>query len=136
MIDEARTILTLTNICKSFSGVEVLHNIDLDIKQGEIHAIIGENGAGKSTLMNIIMGVYQPNKGELYLHGDKITFTRPKDALNHNFRMIFQELNLFPNLSVSENIFLKELPSGLTPWSVNKKQLFRKTEEFLKESLV
>lgn len=133
MVDEERTILSLNNICKSFSGVEVLHNIDLDIKQGEIHAIVGENGAGKSTLVNIIMGVYQPNKGELYLHGDKITFTKPKDALDFNFRMIFQELNLFPNLSVAENIFMEALPLGLTPWNVNKKQLLKKTEEFLKK---
>lgn len=98
--------LSLKGICKSFPGVKALDNMDLDIKVGEIHALVGENGAGKSTLIKILTGAYQYDEGEMYCQGKKVCFSNPKDAYALGIACIYQELSLASNMTVTENIFL------------------------------
>ncbi|MCX6054241.1 MAG: sugar ABC transporter ATP-binding protein [Chloroflexi bacterium] len=99
-------ILHLKDICKSFSGVEVLHSVNLTLNEGEVLALVGENGAGKSTLMKILMGIEQPNSGEIFLKGKKTKIQNPAKALSLGIAMIHQELNPVPNMTVSENMYL------------------------------
>ncbi|MFC4600722.1 sugar ABC transporter ATP-binding protein [Cohnella hongkongensis] len=98
--------LALRNINKSFPGIKVLHNVGFSLRKGEIHALIGENGAGKSTLMNIVMGLYQPDDGEIFIGQSKVSITSPIRALALGIGIVPQELNLVPHASVAENIFL------------------------------
>lgn len=102
-------VLRTENICKSFSGVEVLKRINLSINKGEIHAIVGENGAGKSTLMKIIAGEYKPSEGKLFVNGEEKHFSSPLDAIKNSITLIHQEFSLVPQLSVYENVFLGRL---------------------------
>lgn len=99
-------ILRAESISKSFGGIKALDNVSLELYKGSVNAIVGENGAGKSTLMKILAGAYQEYEGELFLDGNKVAFANPKDAQHYGISIIYQELNLFPYLSVSENIFL------------------------------
>lgn len=106
-------ILEAKGISKAFSGILALNNVDLKIKRGEIHSIIGENGAGKSTLMKIFSGVYQPDAGNLYLDGKEIGasgFKTVNEALNAGISIIFQEFNLMPELTVAESISISDIP--------------------------
>lgn len=104
IIDEY--FLSLKGIGKIFPGVKALDNIDLDIKPGEIHALVGENGAGKSTLIKILTGAYQYDEGEMYCQGKKVRFSSPRDAYRLGIACIYQELSLAANMTVTENIFL------------------------------
>ena len=96
--------ISLKGICKSFASNVVLKGIDLDVDEGEVVALIGGNGAGKSTLMKIIMGIYQQDKGDIYLSGEKVDLSKPSIALNHGIYLVPQEPLLFPNMTVEENI--------------------------------
>ncbi|MEA1929047.1 MAG: ABC transporter ATP-binding protein [Candidatus Auribacterota bacterium] len=91
---------------KRFPGVLANDNVDLDIKRGEIHALLGENGAGKSTLMNILYGVYQPDSGEIFLNGRPVSIQTPRDAIRLKIGMIHQNFMQIPNFTVTENILL------------------------------
>ncbi len=93
-------------ITKAFNGVRVLDNVDFDLREGEVHALVGGNGAGKSTLMKILEGVHPPDAGEITMDGKPVRFGSSKDAKTHGIAMIFQEFSTIPTLSVSENIFL------------------------------
>lgn len=99
-------ILELKNISKSFSGVQVLHDINMEVKLGEVHVLLGENGAGKSTIIKIITGAYEKDVGELIWKGLPIEVTKPSDSIDAGIGTIYQELNLIPELSIMENIFL------------------------------
>lgn len=99
-------ILRMKGVVKSFSGVEVLHGVDLSLNEGEVLALVGENGAGKSTLMKILMGIEQPDSGEIFLNGVKTIIPDPAHALALGIAMIHQELNPVPEMTVAENIFL------------------------------
>lgn len=103
------TILKMSGISKSFSGVTVLNGVDFELRRGEVHVLMGENGAGKSTLMKILTGVYKPSGGDIYLADEngalqKTVIEDPKAALSLGISMVFQEFNLMPNMSISENI--------------------------------
>jgi len=100
-------------VSKSFPGVKALSSVDIDLKVGEVHALVGENGAGKSTLAKIIAGIEQPEEGEMVIGGDSYEPLGRKDAERHGVRIVMQELNLVSNLSVAENIFIEKLPSKL-----------------------
>src|SRR5687768_18520268 len=104
-------ILELKNISKSFSGVEVLHDVSFGLRSGEVHALLGENGAGKSTLVKIITGVHQPDKGEIFLHGEPVHFSDARDSRHAGIAAIYHELSLFSALDVSANIFRGTTPS-------------------------
>lgn len=114
-------ILQLVDISKRFSGVEVLHNVDFSLKYGEIHALLGENGAGKSTLVKLITGFHQPDHGEIFLDGRLEAFNDTRDSRDVGIAAIYQELSLFPDLDVAENIFIGRQPltkSGLVDWGL------------------
>jgi ribose transport system ATP-binding protein len=104
--DHTIPILEIRNVSKEFSGVYALKNVDMQIFPGMVTAVIGENGAGKSTLMKIVSGVYQQSEGDVLLNGEIISFKDPKEAADKGVVIIHQELNLIPNLSITENLFL------------------------------
>lgn len=99
-------LLRMNGICKRFPGVVALHQVNLTVHQGEILALMGENGAGKSTLIKILAGVYQKDSGEIFFEGRKVEIASPHRSQTMGISVIFQELNLLPNLSVAENIFM------------------------------
>ena len=105
-IDSGSSNIRIENISKSFFGIEVLNNINLDFNSGEIHGLVGQNGAGKSTLGKIIGGHYTLSSGNIYLNNKKITKWSSKLALDNGIAMIHQELALVPGMTVYENIFL------------------------------
>jgi ribose transport system ATP-binding protein len=99
-------VLTISKVSKSFPGVKALSEVELHVKAGEIHALVGENGAGKSTLTKIIAGVYQPNEGQITFDGEIVHWDGPGSAKAAGIHVIYQEFVLFPNLTVAENIFI------------------------------
>lgn len=103
-------ILETKGISKSFPGVKALNNVDLCVKKGEIHALVGENGAGKSTLMMILAGIYKADSGEILVKGESVQFQNARDAIEKHIGIVFQELNLIPQLSVAENIYFNRQP--------------------------
>ena len=106
------TYLELKKISKSFSGVEVLHEVSFALRPGEVHALLGENGAGKSTLVKVITGVHQPDGGR-DLPGWRACpfFSDPRESRQAGIAAIYQELSLFPDLDVAENIFVGRQPT-------------------------
>ncbi|MFM2356967.1 MAG: hypothetical protein RLZZ528_2703, partial [Pseudomonadota bacterium] len=102
----ASPILSLRNIRKSFGSIEVLHGVDLDIRPGEVVALLGENGAGKSTLSNVISGSVQPSSGTMTWLGATFAPATPREAMDAGVGMIQQELKLLPQLSIAENVFV------------------------------
>jgi ribose transport system ATP-binding protein len=104
-------VLEMRGIRKTFPGVVALDGVELTLFAGEVHMLLGENGAGKSTLMKILSGAYRKDAGEIRINGATFDIGSPRDALDRGIRVIYQELNLVPNLSVAENIFLGALPS-------------------------
>ena len=99
-------VLELKNIYKSFPGVKVLEDVTLQVRPGEVHALMGENGAGKSTLMKILMGIYKADQGSIFLEGKETAMHGPKDAMNKGISMIHQELNTVLDMEVAENVFV------------------------------
>jgi rhamnose transport system ATP-binding protein len=115
----SENILELRNISKSFSSVAVLHGVSFALRPGEVHALLGENGAGKSTLVKIITGVHQPDNGEILLNGESVHFRDARDSRQAGIAAIYQELSLFPDLDVAENIFVGRQPltfGGRVDW--------------------
>jgi len=107
---ERPPVLEMRGITKRYPGVLANDSIDLDVRQGEIHALLGENGAGKSTLMNILYGLAVPDSGEILLDGKPVTISGPHDAIDQGISMVHQHFMLVPVLSVAENILLGEEP--------------------------
>ncbi len=103
-------ILELENITKNFPGVKALDNVRFSMDAGEVHALLGENGAGKSTLIKIISGVHKPDTGVIRFDGQPIVFNNPREAQAHGIATIYQELSLYPELTVAENIFMGHAP--------------------------
>lgn len=103
-------ILELENISKSFPGVKALDNVQFSLEAGEVHALLGENGAGKSTLIKIISGVHKPDTGVIRWEGQPLVFNNPREAQARGVSTIYQELSLYPELTVAENIFMGHAP--------------------------
>ncbi|MCG3735931.1 L-arabinose ABC transporter ATP-binding protein AraG [Vibrio cincinnatiensis] len=103
--------LEFHNISKHFPGVKALDNISFRANAGSIHALMGENGAGKSTLLKTLSGLYQPTDGRMVINGENVAFSSTNEALEQGIAIIYQELNLVPELSVAENIYLGQLPT-------------------------
>jgi ribose transport system ATP-binding protein len=131
----ATAILQYINVSKSFNGVDVLKNISFQLNKGSILGLVGENGAGKSTMMNILGGVFSYDHGKIMLDGTSYTPESPIDAIKHKIAFIHQELNLFSNLSIAENIFITSFPcsSYLGMPKINKSEMMNKTNEILKK---
>lgn len=98
--------IELRNIHKAFGSNEVLKGVNLTLKSGEVHALMGENGAGKSTLMNILTGIHKQDEGSIFVDGREVSFKNPVEAEKYGIAFIHQELNIWPNLTILENLFL------------------------------
>jgi rhamnose transport system ATP-binding protein len=106
-------ILDMHNIFKNYEGVRALSDVHLNLRRGEVHALVGENGAGKSTLVRIIMGVIRPDSGIIEFSGEPVRISNPHIAQGLGIAAIFQEASLFPDLSVAENIFVGHEPMNM-----------------------
>jgi ribose transport system ATP-binding protein len=128
---EKQVVLEALGITKRFPGTIALSNVDIRVKEGEVHALVGENGAGKSTLMNIISGVLQPDEGEIFMQGDKMVFSNPREAQKAGIGFVHQELALCQHISVAENIYMGRVPEkGLSLIDFDK--LYADTDHYLK----
>src|SRR5919198_1253531 len=110
MADE-RPVLELRDITKRFPGIVADDHVDFDLRDGEVHALLGENGAGKSTLMNIVYGLYHADEGEIRVNGEPIRIHSPKDAISRGIGMVHQHFMLIPVMTVAENIVLGNEPT-------------------------
>src|ERR1700751_4602860 len=128
-MDAAAPLFRVEGVSKRYGGVVALEKADLDVREGRIHAILGENGAGKSTLIKIMSGVVQPDEGRLQLEGREVRFPTPAAAKLDGIVCIFQELSLVPDLCVAANIFIDDAPSrfGL----IDRRAQRRQTGEWL-----
>jgi ribose transport system ATP-binding protein len=127
-------LLRMTAISKSFFGVRVLHEVDLDLQGGEVLALMGENGAGKSTLIKILNGDYAMDAGSIELSGEPVHFSLPRDAEEAGIRMLYQELHYAPDLSVAENMAIGQLPRAnglLGGLVVDRRKMVRQAAEHL-----
>ena len=125
-------MLELRDISKRFPGVLALNGVNLDVRAGEVHALLGENGAGKSTLIKIIAGVYHADAGEIRIDGRPVSVRNPHDAQALGISTIFQEFTLAPDMTVAENIFLGREPLRIRALSiVDRRELIRRTREVL-----
>src|SRR5438132_9192612 len=109
-MSETSPILQLTGISKRFGAVQALTDVDLDLFANEVHALVGENGAGKSTLVKILAGIHRPDAGRMKLNGQELVLTGPAAARHLGIAVIHQHPNLFPDLTVAENVFAGRLP--------------------------
>jgi len=124
-------LLEMRGISKAFPGVQALDEAKLELKSGTVHALMGENGAGKSTLMKCLFGVYQKDKGEILINGQKVEYKNPKQALDNGVAMVHQELNQVLQRDVADNIWLGKYPQkGIV---VDKKTMYEKTKEIFDE---
>ena len=128
-MDKHSALLWMENVSKSFPGVQALENVSLYVNAGEVLGLIGQNGAGKSTLMKILSGVYTIDSGELYFGGEPLYIHNPHHAQELGISIIYQELNLMPNLSVMENIFVGREPGP--PIFVSRGRLEQQTRAIL-----
>ena len=101
----AQAVLVARNVSKSYGGVQALKDVTFTAHRGQVNVLVGENGAGKSTLMKILSGSEQPTSGDMLLDGEPVVLASPRDAMEHGIGIIHQELSLFPNLSIAENMF-------------------------------
>jgi ABC-type sugar transport system ATPase subunit len=123
-------IIRLDSVTKRFGGITAVNDVSFGISPGEIHAVVGENGAGKSTIMKMLAGVYRPDSGTLILRGEPVTIGDPLQARKLGVSIVFQELNLFPHLSVAANIFAnREATHG--PGLLNERQMVAATKRVL-----
>lgn len=130
-MSENEVILRASKICKSFSGVPVLRDVDFEVRKGEIHALMGENGAGKSTLIKMITGVYTMDSGQIYWDGKPVAIHNYQDCQKLGIACIYQELSVIPPLTVAQNIYLGREPKkfGL----IDYKKMNEMTEKLIKQ---
>lgn len=129
----SETFLQMKHITKRFPGVLALNDVQFSLRRGEVHALLGENGAGKSTLMKILSGVYQPDEGEIIFEDKPVSFSEPLSAQNVGITIIHQEFNLFPELTVEENIFIGREFCKKNRWRLDEKQQRQATIEILQK---
>ena len=123
--NQAKYAIEMRNVTKTFGSVVANHNVNLDLREGEILALLGENGSGKTTLMNMLSGIYFPDSGEIHVHGKEVSIRAPKDAFDLGIGMIHQHFKLVDVLTAAENIVLG-LPGGVR---INRKALSEKIRE-------
>jgi ribose transport system ATP-binding protein len=128
----SRQILSMRKIDKSFTGVHALRQVDFDLDEGEIHALVGENGAGKSTLMKVLIGINPKDSGEIHYLGHPFNPRDPKHALEMGIGIIHQELNMMDHLTVAQNIFIGRESTRLNGVFLDKREQNRRTEELFK----
>ena len=126
-------LLSLEHIQKRFGGVTALRDGNLQVREGEVHLLMGENGAGKSTLMKIVAGLYQRDAGEMLWRGKPVSFTRPSEAAANGIAMVHQESLLAGHLTVAENIFLGRETDSKTGW-INRNSILEKAKALISEN--
>mgnify|MGYP001032067396 FL=1 len=111
-------VLEMRGICKYFPGVRALQDVDFTLREGEIHALMGENGAGKSTLIKVLTGVYPKDGGEVHIRGVEgaAAIRSPQDAQNAGISTVYQEITLCPNLTVAENMYIVRTKGATANW--------------------
>ena len=129
---EPDEIIRLDHVTKRFGGITAVNDVSFGIVRGEIHAVVGENGAGKSTIMKMLAGVYQPDSGSLVLRGAPVVIGDPLQARKLGVSIVFQELNLFPHLTVAANIFANRETTSRTGL-LNERQMVAATKRILAE---
>ncbi len=131
MGEQQELLLEMKSITKLFPGVKALDNVTMDVRRGEIHALVGENGAGKSTLMNILSGIYpyKSYEGSIVYEGKECQFTKIHDSETQGIVIIHQELALVPGLSIGENMFLGNEQGRAI--AINWDETYRKADEYL-----
>jgi ribose transport system ATP-binding protein len=131
---DSQPLLRLEGISKSFPGVRALHNVHMEVRRGEVHALLGENGAGKSTLMKILSGAYSRDAGEILWEGRPIVIHNPREAQDLGIGIIYQEFNLVPQLSIAENVWISREPfrNRTLQW-LDWKEMRRATQVLLDE---
>lgn len=127
-----RPFVSLTGMSKSFVGVKVLKDVSFDVRQGEVHALLGENGAGKSTLIKMMAGLYKPDAGTITVDGQQVKFSATADASAMGIATVYQELLLFPDLTVAENVFLGHYPRTRGGW-IDWSEVRRRTSDLLEQ---
>ncbi len=130
-MENFKYVLEMNNICKSFPGVKALDNVQLKVRPGTVHALMGENGAGKSTLMKCLFGVYIEDEGEILIEGEKCKFSNPKQAMENGVSMVHQELNQVLQRDVMDNIWLGRYPSN--KGIISQKTMFEETKKIFDE---
>lgn len=123
--------LHMEGVTKVFPGVKALDDVSITAAAGEVTGLVGVNGAGKSTLMNVLGGIYMPERGHVEINGRRVELRRPADADEAGIAFIHQELLYFPTLSVAENMFISRLPAGSLPFSVDKRAAQSRAQEAL-----
>jgi len=123
-------LLEVKGASKAFPGVQALLNVDFHLNQGEVVALVGANGAGKSTLIKIITGVYHKDEGEIFIEGKRVEFAKPSEGKEYGIAPIYQELTVIPNLTVTENIFIKSIQKHRF---INYKELKKLAAKILEE---
>ncbi len=126
-------MIDLLAICKSFAGVPILRNVNITVPTGHTLGLVGENGAGKSTLMNVLGGNLRPDSGQMRFNGRPYTPRDPLDATRQGIAFIHQELNLFPNLTIGENLFLTSFPETRSLPLIDRRALRQKTADLLSQ---
>ena len=125
-------LLRTENLCKSFSGVVVLKDINISFEQGKCHVLVGENGAGKSTLIKMLCGAYTPTSGSMYFEDLPYQPKTSRESIEKGIRVVYQEFNLLPQMSVAENIFFDDLPRKKCGF-VDFKKLYSQTQKILEK---
>jgi ABC-type sugar transport system ATPase subunit len=130
-MSETDAILMVREVYKSFDGVQALRGVNMDVRRGEVHALVGENGAGKTTLMNVLGGIARRDSGEVEFGGRPVNFASPAESQAAGIALIHQELAILPSLSVTENIYMGRMPArwGWVDW----KTMEQRTRELLSE---
>lgn len=124
-------LLEAREICKSYNGVGVLHNVRLTVRKGEVHALMGENGAGKSTLMKILTGAVKQDSGQVIYRGQELHIRHPMEIRNHGIGIVYQEFNLLPQLTVAQNIFIGREPGSRLKGFINERKLIAEARAIL-----
>jgi len=122
----------MRNIIKTFPGVKAVNRVSIKIKRGTVHALVGENGAGKSTLMKILAGEYIADSGEIIFNGEKVEIKSTKDAIDMGISTVYQELNLVPEMTIAENIFLGRELKGKNKLLVDANLINEETKKYLR----
>ncbi|MGG7077089.1 galactose/methyl galactoside ABC transporter ATP-binding protein MglA [Clostridium sardiniense] len=130
-MEKFKYVLEMNNISKSFPGVKALDGVQLKVRPGTVHALMGENGAGKSTLMKCLFGVYIEDEGEILIEGEKCKFSNPKQAMENGVSMVHQELNQVLQRDVMDNIWLGRYPSN--KGIISQKTMFEETKKIFDE---
>jgi ribose transport system ATP-binding protein len=128
-INDGEFILEVKNLSKRFGGIQALESVNLQVRYGEVHALVGENGAGKSTLMNVLGGIIECDQGEVIYRGQPVVFTNPVQSLHAGIAIIHQELAMLPSLNVIDNMFIGRMKTknGFVSWG----DLEKRTREYL-----